>query len=388
MFFLLAISTALWRIDPIGIDKLCWLIADAVVVVLLWPLRNQFLRLLQQNKIIVSWPILACVSALWSLAPFASVYQGLQLFMTVMIALLLCIYADLEHCARLVLYSLLATAFVTIVLVVLDPSKAAGDWSGGFPHKNNLGEAMALMIVTALCLLMQGWRPRICLVSIVLGLVLLFLTRSGTSWVAVPVSLVPVVFVALAMLTVAVTMMAVFGAGLDPADFVLSSIGKDSSLTGRTVLWEVGLDAFWSRPILGFGYKGYWADPSGTGRQLVFLVTDQGLWFFHNSFLELAVAFGFIGPILLALTLVIGMGGAFGRFLATREAIGLWPILLTLQLTLYCFSENPLFQNHSYTQVLFVAAIAARLKSGAAVARHSRLGRAQPVMPRPILGQA
>jgi hypothetical protein len=53
------------------------------------------------------------------------------------------------------------------------------------------------------------------------------------------------------------------------ADMVLGAFGKDSTLTGRTYLWQQGIDAAANTPLLGVGYAAYWvqgfSEPSGCG---------------------------------------------------------------------------------------------------------------------------
>ena len=45
---------------------------------------------------------------------------------------------------------------------------------------------------------------------------------------------------------------------LDNASTLLSSIGKDATLTGRVDLWPAVLDKIWQRPWLGYGFSEFW----------------------------------------------------------------------------------------------------------------------------------
>jgi O-antigen ligase len=91
----------------------------------------------------------------------------------------------------------------------------------------------------------------------------------------------------------------------------------------------------------------------------------QELWFFHNLFVEVAVAFGVVGPILLAAGLFAAFRRAITTFAAERSPVSLWPLLFLLFLVPYVLAENPLFQNHSLLQLLFVVAMCARFDCGA-----------------------
>ncbi len=236
---------------------------------------------------------------------------------------------------------------------------------------------MALLFITALCLCLQGWRRWLTIPCMALAVVLLYLSKSAAPLLALAASLSPLFLVAAfrlgrwafmlttgaGLMAVALGVLVVVGGEIDIYRKILEAVGKDSTLTGRTLLWEIGMDAFLSRPILGYGYKGYWHDPLGTGPQLVRILTDQALWFFHNNYLELAVAFGFMGPVLLATSLLAALWRAFSRLAASRQPICLWPILLILQLAVFSLAENPFVQEHSYGHILFILAVVARLSS-------------------------
>ncbi|MFZ8379515.1 hypothetical protein ACO1LW_13610, partial [Staphylococcus aureus] len=42
---------------------------------------------------------------------------------------------------------------------------------------------------------------------------------------------------------------------------VLDFLGRDVTLTGRTILWNWGIEVWAQRPILGWGYGAYFATP-------------------------------------------------------------------------------------------------------------------------------
>ncbi|NJM35460.1 MAG: hypothetical protein HC850_12965 [Rhodomicrobium sp.] len=147
--------------------------------------------------------------------------------------------------------------------------------------------------------------------------------------------------------------------GFDPVAAVLGGVGKDATLTGRTVLWEFGWNAFMDYPLHGHGYKGYWMSQQTTVLLLRY-VMQQDLIHFHNDFVETAVAFGIWGPLLL----VAGLFAAFRRacleFLYRRSVTALWSGLFVMFIITYATAENLLFVNHGFLQVVFVMASAAR----------------------------
>jgi O-antigen ligase len=138
---------------------------------------------------------------------------------------------------------------------------------------------------------------------------------------------------------------------IDIVQYVLDVLGKDSTLIGRTLLWEFGWQAYNDGPWLGYGFKGYWESPAATTTLLRFVI-GQDIWFFHNNFVDVAVAFGTLGPITLALGLGFGFFSTIRAFLRDPQYIKIWPILFLVFVLVPTNVENPLFQNHSIHQLL------------------------------------
>jgi exopolysaccharide production protein ExoQ len=371
--FIFVACYATTPVKDLALERYFWLGADAAVLAVLLYQTSKFVRILIDNLVLLSWPILACMSAVWSVAPGMSLYHGVQLLLTVLVGLYLCMHTSLERIMQLLFVALLATAVLSALYVVGSPDTSigtGGEWLGVFPHKNVLGHMMALLIITGLCLFLQGWRPRLTAFGIAIGTALIVFSRSGVGLVAVAIALAPLplaillrtgwiafgIGLGLLLIALSANLLAVELYHIDMVQYVLDWLGKDATLTGRTLLWEFGWEAYSERPWLGYGYKGYWEDPSTTAR-LLRLVIGQDLWFFHNNFIDVAVAFGTLGPI----ALVVGLGFAFfstiRAFLQDPQYVKLWPILFLILVLVLTNVENPLFQNHSIHQLLFVVAV-------------------------------
>jgi exopolysaccharide production protein ExoQ len=369
--FLFGASSAPYPLGVTNVERYFWFPADLVVVVVAIAHKGEFLRLARRHTIFLTWPMLASISMIWSLTPWTSLYHGIQLFMTIMVGLLLCYYASLERILQL-LFAALSVSAVLSVVYTLANGQLGAEWQGVFPHKNVLGHMMCLLIITGLCLFLTGWRPLVAVSGIFGALVLLFLSRSGTAFIALAVALCVLPFVislrtgflplaltiGLALIAIATSLLVVEVMDVHLFQAVLSSLGKDETLTGRTILWEYGVEAFNSRPWLGFGYKAYW-DSSETSATLLRTVIGQELWFFHNNFMDVAVAFGFIGPVLLAAGLLTALFASVKRGAQSRGSAALWPVSYVAFVAVLTTAENPLFQNHSLHQLLLIVVAAA-----------------------------
>ncbi len=80
-------------------------------------------------------------------------------------------------------------------------------------------------------------------------------------------------------------------------DEFLGALGKDTTLTNRTIIWEAGIRAAQERPWFGLGFDGFWRDSTGAAQTLNELDSKPfgTKLSFHNSYIEVWVALGYVG---------------------------------------------------------------------------------------------
>jgi O-antigen ligase len=374
LFFVFSSNISL----PIGVGSLprfVWFPADVLAVAFF--LRNQtlFVAMAKRNFLLLTWPVLACASTLWSDNPNTSFYHGLQLFTTILVGLMLASQISLTRLLQLLFVTGFIVAVLCFLAVMLMPGIAyfhTGEWQGLFGHKNALGSAMAAEITAGMFLFLYGWRRTFVAGAMALSAFVLLMSGSGSAFVvtAIPFVLLPPMFafrkgIAVFVMTVGLVCMVLAGAlfvvemyDINVIDLVLGRLGKDSTLTGRTVLWDFAVDAYERKPWLGYGYKGYWSGADSTV-YLLRAVMEQDLGMFHNNFLEILVSFGFIGPVVLIGTLLYAYICAIRNFARSPTYINAWPVIYLVMVTLLCFSENPLFNNHGSAELVLVSIITA-----------------------------
>jgi exopolysaccharide production protein ExoQ len=88
---------------------------------------------------------------------------------------------------------------------------------------------------------------------------------------------------------------------------VLGYFGKNTSLTGRTLLWEYAAAAIADKPILGGGYEAFWQIGNSSAEQLWFYsyIPSKYGYHFHNTLLEVTVDLGFVGLAAFVLLLIL-----------------------------------------------------------------------------------
>lgn len=368
------------RIAPIeNPERYFWAPLDAIVVYFLIRQSRLFVGVLNKNRLLTLWAILGISSALWSVAPALSLYLGLQLLMTVLAGALLCLCAELEKIIKLLFVGLFLTAFASLVVCMAGLPRAIsvnGEWLGVYPHKNMLGLYMTLLVTTSLCLCAARWRPVITSLGFFLGAALIALSRSGTALLSLVFCLSVFGFAAAArhgnraFATIAgfsVAGAAIFAFITASGEFdvgakILAALGKDTTLTGRTTIWDFGLEQFWREPFLGVGYRAYW-ESSLTSSKMLQAVMKQNLPHFHNNFLDVAVGLGIIGLILFVAGVFSVNVAAIQRYMNRPDFINLWPVLFLAHALVSCTVEAPIYLNHSLFQSLLVVAASARRRA-------------------------
>jgi O-antigen ligase len=140
------------------------------------------------------------------------------------------------------------------------------------------------------------------------------------------------------------------------SEAVLSALGKEPTLTGRTQLWEAVWSSIRERPWLGYGYGVFWSGWEGASGAVIEAVgweTPHA----HNGVLDLWLSLGFLG----VATFVTGFVAAVGRALAAAQARdsddSIWPLLFLSFMLFYNMTESTILREHSLYWVLYVTTI-------------------------------
>ena len=118
---------------------------------------------------------------------------------------------------------------------------------------------------------------------------------------------------------VLVTMIAVavgvagFALFLDSGGELVKELGRNPTLTGRTMIWRAVL-AQHSNPIVGEGFESFWM---GDRMQSVWSMSQRGIQEAHDGYLELYLNLGWLGIALLGVMIVTGY--RYGMALYRRD---------------------------------------------------------------------
>ncbi|WP_018237211.1 O-antigen ligase [Ensifer sp. BR816] len=303
---------------------------------------------------IFAFVVLACLSMFWSAAPGVTARAGIQYLSHIICALIAMRVIDIRTLTRG------AIAGVAIVLVYsllfgvyhYDPLDGTYSFVGAFASKNQLGFYASLGIYFAfMAVVVLGergvWRAAAGGAGAIAAYSL-FASQSATS------VLTTVAILGLCVGMRAITALrpasrkglfigvAVFGSVAAVAliyagatDLVLGAFGKDSTLTGRTYLWQQGIEAAQAAPFFGIGYQAYWVQGFSEAERLweEFYITARSGFHFHNTYIEAAVETGLVGLVLLTMLLLTAVFGQLKRLLAEdrdEEAMVLFGVAMLL----------------------------------------------------------
>lgn len=245
--------------------------------------------------------------------------SGLQLLLTILI----CFSISTRLNARdLILSLLIAAGFYGVWSFIMGITGNGIAARGAFASKNAMGSIMVVLWLTALCTAFDPdatrFRRWIGAAAACLAAWQIHISDSATA-VLLALGITALVFFlgvlpysgALRRIEFYITLLFALGCGIvslaifsatqeiDPVTYVLNLFGKDTTLTGRTLLWEYATTQIKQEPLLGIGAGGFWTPQDGLSEASriyeEFHKRKNDNFSFHNSYYDIAVHQGLIG---------------------------------------------------------------------------------------------
>ncbi len=136
------------------------------------------------------------------------------------------------------------------------------------------------------------------------------------------------------LLTVSSGAAAFFAGG----DTVAGIIGRSTELTGRTNIWGSVLPYILERPILGYGFSGFWGGASA-GSSNIDRAMGGTIMYSHNGYIETFLALGLLGFVLTLGFLGIAVKRAYYCSQRRQSSASLWPLAFILFFVMHNFGE-------------------------------------------------
>lgn len=259
-------------------------------------------------------PIWCVLTMFWSNYPSLSLRYGVQLGLTAVFAVTIATRLSPAVLVRLLWLTFAAAAVASVLF-----GQVRGDglgWLGIYGSKNAFAMAMSTFVLVSFAFMLDRRAGRIWrlfgLGGAALGFALVVLAQSTGALAATVLALCCGVVVsqmrrfspyqrlvlALIGLLALVAVTIVVNSAQDQIEnFILTTTGKDTTLTGRTDLWTIALEEWAKHPVLGQGYQAFWVVGNPMAEQLWddFGIATKIGFNFHNTWLSNVVEIGFVG---------------------------------------------------------------------------------------------
>ena len=143
------------------------------------------------------------------------------------------------------------------------------------------------------------------------------------------------------------------------AEGILSAVGRDTTLSGRTVVWSALLDVVQQRPLLGYGYGAFWEGGTGASAVLYAWLLATGLGSHtsaDNGILDLWLHLGLLGVLVFLCEFVRAFWRAVGWARLTTTTEGLWPLAYLIFMLVFNLFESAILAYNSILWILYVEA--------------------------------
>ena len=284
-----------------------------VSIFLFWVGYSKSKKLTVGGTLLIAVVAFLFVSVLWSVDPETSLRRSCAYLVFVLGVIGISNILSCDEYMQMIRRLVLISAIASLVLLVFSPASALmpdGAMRGVFAHKNIFGQVMAAGVLASLHGMRVGGGHRwswAAMILLFIGLALA--SRSVTSQLIIFAFCAAETFVmvsqrsVVAKIIIIIISIPVAGIFVLSPDVILNVLGKDSTLTGRTDLWEYVDISISQRPLLGWGFGAFWSpiNPAADeiSRNLGWTVPEA-----HNGWRELLLQVGGLGTSLFSIILI------------------------------------------------------------------------------------
>jgi len=302
---------------------------------------------------------------LWSVEPSTTITRSIAYSFLVVGAIGVVEILDTDEVMRLMASISALSAAGSLLLLFVLPGTAMdpGGFLGLFAHKNVLGQAMAVGVlaglhgmridrkrrsryfaITVLCTITAFWSKST--TSLVTIFVFFALHIIGGLYIKGASRRILSIYLTFALIPTCLLVMT-------NKELIFSFLEKDATLTGRTDLWPYVIDLIYERPVLGWGFTGFW---NASNPRLWEISLAVG-WYVpeaHNGMLQLLLDVGVVGAAIFLSLFTRNMIMAVKCMNGLAPEVGLSSFLLLVGILLIGVSEQVLVTVDGVTLQFFL----------------------------------
>jgi exopolysaccharide production protein ExoQ len=316
------------------------------------------------------------LSFIWSDVPYYTLLNVREVLIMTSFGLYFGTRFSLKEQVHLVAFSLLiggilstifAIGFPTIGVHLVASDGHLGAWKGVYGHKNTLGSMMVLSAITFFAL-PKGTSSLYRWAGFSFSIILILLSTSKTALViSVLLTLimvfyknfrwqgkVSVIFIDIGVLILGCVSVLISTYWVE----LLTGLGRNPTLTGRTQIWGVAVARIIERPLVGYGRGAFWAPNSPYAIEAGQAMGTAWIpWHAHNGLIDLALDVGLIGVAIFLIIYFISFAQALKRAYAPKSLEELWLLAYLTFLAMNNVTESLLLRLSNLYWVLFITVV-------------------------------
>ena len=292
------------------------------------------------------------ISFAWSGTPDYTLKSALVLVTTTVFF----IYVGQRYSMKSLFDIILLHQTLLLIFSFVYQSEAGGGWSGVLSHKNPFSFAMALstILLYIQSVKMPKYKFLFWFLS-ALGAFCVFIKANSGMGKVVLITLFALLgflrFIKRLPPRVAFAGMGVFlalGISLvilitNNAEYIIvEKLGKDMTLTGRTLFWPIIVNIINRQPFVGYGYDGFWQPWRGDDNPASPIVLPNGFvpQHSHNGYLDIGLESGWLGLSLFIITLMINVYYGVLHLIQSKDPSAAMPLVIITWIVLINVTEN------------------------------------------------
>lgn len=303
---------------------------------------------------------LVIASTSWSDSPNSASQNSLFVVAALYCATLIGSTSSAREIAWGIALGQFAILLASVVVVLTDPAAALvggpyenGALKGVFGHRNLFAFFMLLGLAASLTLIRESITSTLVKLSLAASFLVAIVMSSSATAILVAAINIAAVLVVLALRWIPAKRRGriALGAGLGVLVLsvlvlvnigtILEGLGRDRTLTYRTVIWDVVGKWVGQRPLLGYGWESAWDTTRTPGREIT---TELALKINHSHsiYVELWLVLGFVGVAAVAIGLLVALAYSTAGSVFGADGSSLLWLNLTLVLAVHGVSETML----------------------------------------------
>lgn len=314
-------------------------------------------------------------STAWSIDPSVTLRRSVALAETVVLGVYLGLRYDLRQLQRLICATAVVVLTASLILGVIAPPLGLdfeGRLRGVTSHKNEIASFAALALLASVgqwrdCRGSSSALPTKLLIRLMVPLSLICIALAHSTGI-VPVlaaAIMCLVFgqvvcrassaiITMLPLGISVLILAVSFA-VSNSGAIAELLGKDSDISGRTLVWAYAEKMIQAKPVLGYGLGAFWTGGNSPGA-VFWAITHLGVPHAHNGYLQLMLDVGIVGMALFLLAIGVLLCRLMWLIRTYKQPTDVWALGFLGLYLMTNFAETWLWIGNEILPVLFVAA--------------------------------